>query len=180
MISFGFYDAVNGDREYNAVQMAELLNGVITEGVFENIGNKLNVVVGTGMNVSVRDGKAWFNSRWTVNDSNASLTITPSDLVLPRIDSVVLEMNASSGVRANSFKVIAGTPAATPIPPVLYDTSEILQVPLAYILVRAGTSSILTTDITNLVGTGYCPYVASALSSGGVGGAAILEIQVFS
>ena len=33
MWSYGFYNSVNGDRLYNAQQMSELFEGLITDGV---------------------------------------------------------------------------------------------------------------------------------------------------
>lgn len=178
-IKYGFYNSVGGDRTYDAVDISSMFDGVITDGVFESIGNKLVVTDGTGMNVIVGTGKAWFDHTYTINDAALTLAIAASDLVLPRIDTVVLEVNASNAVRANTIKVITGTPATIPNPPALTNTSEIHQYPLAHVSVAAAETEIDLADITDMVGTVDTPFVTVPGASG-TGGAAVLEVQVFS
>lgn len=179
-IKYGFYNSVDGDRTYDAVDLASMFDGVITDGVFELLDGALDVNDGTGMNIIVSAGKAWFDHTWTINDAALTLAISASDLVLPRVDTVVLEVNASSAVRANTIKVITGTPASVPNPPTLTNTSEIHQYPLAHVSVGTGVSEINPEDITHLVGTGFCPYVTMPGAGAGNGGAKVLEVQVFS
>lgn len=178
-VSFGFYNSVDGDRTYDAVQLSSMFDGVISDGVFELVGDGLAVTDGVGMNVVVGSGKAWFDHTWTLNDADLILAIAASDLVLPRIDSVILEVDASNAVRANSIKVITGTPASVPVPPTLTNTSEIHQYALAYVTVGAAVSEITPGDVNDLVGTGFRPYVVFP-GAGSGGGADILEMQVFS
>lgn len=179
-ITFGFYNSVAGDRTYDAIQMSSIFDGIITDGVFETIGDSLVVTDGaSGMDVVVGTGKAWFDHTWTLNDAALSLTIPDSDLVNPRIDAIVLEVDSSIGVRANTIKVVSGTPAAVPNPPTLIDTSEVHQYPLAHIAVGAGVTVINSGDITDLVGTAFCPFVTVPQAPAS-GGADILEVQVFS
>jgi hypothetical protein len=178
-VTYGFYNSVAGDRTYNAEQFSAIFDGIITDGVFEAIGDGLVVTDGSGMNVIVGEGKAWFNHTWTVNDAALTLLLADSDLVLSRIDAVVLEVNASNAVRANTIKVLTGTPASSPVEPTLTNTSEIHQHPLAYIAVGAGVSEILPANITDLIGTYLCPFVTVPQAGTG-GGADILEVQVFS
>lgn len=177
-VSYGFYNSVSGDRTYDAIAVSKMFDGILNDGVFETIGNKLIVSESTGMNVIVGSGKAWFNHTWTINDANMILTIAPSDLVLPRIDSVVIEINTSNAVRANTIKVLTGTPAASPVEPALTNTSEVHQYRMANIDVGAGVTSILAANITSLIGTPYCPYVTLPNSStGNVPG--VLQMQIF-
>jgi len=179
-VTYGFYDSVSNDRLYNAIQMSSIFDGIITDGVFENVGEALATINGTGMQVIVKDGRAWFDRTWTLNDTDMTLAIAASDLVNPRIDTVVLEVNASVGVRANSIKVITGTPAGVPSAPILTNTSEIHQHALAYVYVAAGVTSIILANVTDLTGTIDCPFttVPSANNPGG-NGADVLEVQVF-
>jgi hypothetical protein len=178
-ITFGFYNSVAGDRVYDALQVSQMFDGVITDGVFVNIGDIFDVTDGSGMDVIVGTGKAWFNHTWTINDSALTLTVPASDLILPRIDAVVLEVNASLAVRANTIKIVSGTPATIPTEPAMVSTSEIHQYPLAYISVAAGVSSLTPADITTMVGTYLCPFVTVPQASSD-GGADILQVQVFS
>jgi len=179
-LTFGFYNSSGGDRTYNAIQLSSIFDGIVTDGVFESIGLAMDVRPSSGMNVIVGSGRAWFNHAWTLNDSDLVLGVQGSDIILPRIDSVIIEMDSSSLVRANSIKIIAGTPASVPVPPTLINTEEVHQYVLAYIAVGAGVTEILEANITDTIGTYLCPFVTVPMAGGGGGGAAVLETQVFS
>ena len=57
----GFFNSENGDRKYNAEQMSAIFDGIIADGVFTTIGDHMAVSAGTGMQVLVGTGKAWFD-----------------------------------------------------------------------------------------------------------------------
>ena len=105
-ITYGFYNSMNGDRKYDAIQMSSIFDGVIRDGVFQSIGGYLATKPGTGMQVIVSPGKAWFDHTWTVNDADLPLEIAQSDLTLSRYDAVILETDATKSVRENSIKVL--------------------------------------------------------------------------
>lgn len=178
-ITYGFYNSVGGDRTYDALDMGKMFDGVIGDGVFELVGDKLETTDGSGMVVIVGSGKAWFNHTWTTNDAALNFTLDDSDLILPRIDTIILEVDSSNAVRANTIKVLTGTPASVPSPATLTNTSEVHQYPLAYIQVDAGVSEIVAADIDVIVGTYLCPFVTFPGAGGGTG-ADVLEVQVFS
>lgn len=164
-VTFGFYNSIDHDRVYNASHMSSIFNGIIKDGVFMSIGTALQVTPGTGLSIVVGVGRAWFNSTWTDNDSPLTLPVSLPDLVLPRIDTVVLEINATDEVRANSFKIIEGTPATNPVPPVLTNTSTIHQYPLANISVPIGITEFTPAYIVNKIGSSQCPYITGILST---------------
>lgn len=164
-VTYGFYDSLSGDRTYNALQFSSLMDSIIRDGVFLSIGNALAVSAGTGLEVEVGLGRAWFDHTWTYNDSILSLTISTAHAVLDRIDAIVLETNSDPATRANSIKVITGTPGSSPVPPTLTHTSYINQYPLAYVLVEAGSTQIIQQNITNKVGTSDCPFVTGILET---------------
>lgn len=164
-ITYGFYNSMNGDRKYDAVQLSSIFDGVIRDGVFQSIGGYLATKPGTGMQVIVSPGKAWFDHTWTVNDADLPLDISQSDLTLSRYDAVVLETDATKSVRENSIKVIKGTPASNPQKPTLTNEGDVHQHPLAYILVPGGSSSIQAQNIEIMVGKAECPFVTSILES---------------
>ena len=164
-ITYGFYNSMNGDRKYDAVQLSSIFDGVIRDGVFQSIGGYLATKPGTGMQVIVSPGKAWFDHTWTVNDADLPLDISPSDLTLSRYDAVVLETDATKAVRENSIKVVKGTPASAPQKPTLTNEGDVHQHPLAYILVPGGSSSIQAQNIEIMVGKSECPFVTSILES---------------
>lgn len=164
-LTYGFYNSLHGDRKYDAVQFGQIFDGIINDGVFMSIGGKLMVTASAGMKVSVATGRAWFDSTWTYNDSIMLLDVTASEVLLNRVDAVVLEVDATDTVRANSIKIIKGTPATNPVAPTLTNSGKVYQHPLAHVYVAAGATSISTSNITNKVGTSECPFVTGILET---------------
>lgn len=164
-LTYGFFNSVNHDRIYDARQMSKIFNGIINDGVFQNIGDLFAVTPHEGMDIFVGTGRAWFNGTWTNNDTNYSLTVTQSNPLYPRIDAVVLEVNESTESRQNSLKMVDGTAASEPEKPTLVNTEFIHQYPLAYITVPANASGIAAVDIENVVGLSEegCPFVTGIL-----------------
>lgn len=168
-VTYGFYNSLAGDRKYNADQMSSLFEGIITDGVFMNVGAALVVVPNSGMTVDVSPGRAWFNRTWTNNDAMYSVEVAMADPVNPRIDVLVLEINTHDQSRTNSFKMVEGTPAATPqIPSLIANIPSLYEhyayrYPIAYITVGAGVGEIDASDITNMVGSGSCPFITGPL-----------------
>lgn len=162
-VTYGFYNSLNKDRMYNAEQMSSIFNGIITDGVFSSIGDALMPIAGTGMQVIVKPGRAWFNSTWTLNDAQLPLDVPAADVSLTRIDAVILEVNSAVATRANSIKVLKGTPSANPAKPALSMTETLHQYALAYITVAAGATSITAANIEINVGKTSCPFITSVL-----------------
>lgn len=162
-VTYGFYNSLNGDRKYYAEQMSSIFNGIITDGVFSAIGDALMTIAGTGLQVIVKTGKAWFDGTWTLNDAQLPLDISTADVSLTRIDAVVLEVNTSNAVRANSIKVVKGTASANPQKPTLTNENFIHQHALAYVTVPAGATSISASNVEVNVGKTGCPFITSVL-----------------
>lgn len=164
-LTYGFYNSVDHDRVYDATQFGSIFDGVINDGVFQNIGDLFVVSPHEGMKVFVGTGRAWFNGTWTLNDSNIELTVTESHPIYTRIDAIVLEVNANSDVRENTIKIVEGTPASSAERPTLIDDEFQHQHPLAYITVQPNASAITDVDIENVVGLEEegCPFVTGIL-----------------
>ena len=163
-ITYGFYNSFNHDRKYNANQISSMFDGVIRDGVFSTIGDSFIVnASGTGLTVNVGTGKAWFNNTWTLNDAVLQLTLDSADVALDRIDAVVIEVDASTLVRANDIKIVKGTPSSNPVRPTLTNTEDVHQYAIAYISVNHSVSTLLQTHITNNVGSSGCPFVSGLL-----------------
>ena len=159
----GFFNSVDHDRLYDATDISRLFDGLIRDGIFASIGDCLVVKQSNQMNVTVGTGRAWFNHTWSYNDALYPVTIPPSEILMDRIDAIVLEINSVEAVRANSIKLIKGTPASTPTKPALTNTKEVHQYPLAYVTVGKEVTSIRQADIENCVGTSVCPFVTGIL-----------------
>ena len=161
----GFFNSQNGDRKYNAEQMASIFDGLIKDGVYDTIGDIFAVTPGTGMQVLVGSGRAWFDHTWNNNDAQYPLAITAADVSLPRYDAVVLETNHSDTVRTNRLRVLTGTPASNPVKPTMTSTANVKQHPLAYIKVTAGATAITQSMIQVVVGTSECPFVTGIIDT---------------
>ena len=161
----GFFNSQNGDRKYNAEQMASIFDGLIKDGVYDTVGDIFAVTPGTGMQVLVGSGRAWFDHTWNNNDAPYPLAITAADVSLPRYDAVVLETNHSDTVRTNRLRVLTGTPARNPVKPTMTSTANVKQHPLAYIKVTAGATAITQSMIQVVVGTSECPFVTGIIDT---------------
>lgn len=161
----GFFNSENGDRKYNAEQMSAIFDGIIADGVFTTIGDHMAVSAGTGMQVLVGTGKAWFDHTWNVNDAAYPLAIAASDVTLSRIDAIVLETNHSDSVRLNKLRVVQGTVASNPVKPTLTNSEKVHQHPLAWVTVAPGVTKIAASAIENAVGTAACPFVTGIIAT---------------
>lgn len=162
-VTSGFFNSVNGDRRYNAEQMSAIFDGVINDGVFANVGNTFTVKAESGNKITVDSGRAWFNGKWLYNDAILPLTADVSEVVLDRIDAVVIEIDRNESARSGDIKIIKGTPASDPQRPTMSNSNDIYQYPLAYINRKASSTDITQADITNMVGTSDCPYITAIL-----------------
>ena len=161
--SYGFYDSVNGDRRYSSIDFSKIFNGIIRDGVFASEGSMMAVVAVNDqsypMNIGVEPGRAWFNGTWTNVVTRQVLTVQTAPPTASRIDTVVLEINQTTSVRANSLKIIRGATAGSPVPATLPANEDgtaiadpdVHQYPLAYITVASGTTAITDSMIENAV-----------------------------
>lgn len=164
-VSSGFFNSLNGDRKYNAAQMSAIFDGLIIDGVFASIGTAFAVKAAGGLTVNVGIGKAWFDHTWTVNDSILPMTAPEAEVLLNRIDAVVLEVNGMESVRNNTIKFVKGNPSSAPSRPTLTNEGNVHQYPLCYIYRKYGTAVINQADITPMVGTESTPFVTGILQT---------------
>lgn len=164
-VSSGFFNSLNGDRKYNAAQMSAIFDGLIIDGIFASIGTAFAVKAAGGLTVNVGIGKAWFDHTWTVNDSILPMTAPEAEVLLDRIDAVVLEVNGMESVRENTIKFVKGNPSSAPSRPTLTNEGNVHQYPLCYIYRKYGTAVINQADITPMVGTESTPFVTGILQT---------------
>ena len=164
-VSSGFFNSLNGDRKYNAAQMSAIFDGLIIDGIFASIGTAFAVKAAGGLTVNVGIGKAWFDHTWTVNDSILPMTAPEAEVLLDRIDAVVLEVNGTESVRENTIKFVKGNPSSAPSRPTLTNEGNVHQYPLCYIYRKYGTAVINQADITPMVGTESTPFVTGILQT---------------
>jgi len=155
-ITSGFFDSVNGDRKYDADQMSNYFDGLVSDGVYETIGDKFLVTANTGMTLNVGSGRAIIQSRWVKNDATEVLTLDPSDVQLNRIDAVVLRLD--TGARTITLTVKKGTAVSgTPTMPAITRTQTVYELYLASVYIGKGATQ--PTTITDLRPSSYCGWV---------------------
>lgn len=163
--SFGFYNSIEHDRRYDAVQMSMIFDGIIGDGVYATVGKAFILRVNSQKRVVVQPGRAWFNHTWNYNDADLPLDTPQSDLVYPRWDAVVIDIKGDVYNRENKILWVKGTPSSNPKYPTMANSLEHHQYPLGYVYRRANTDAINQEDIENRVGSSECPFVTGILKT---------------
>lgn len=165
-VTCGFFNSDStGPRKYDAVDFSKLFDGLITDGVFASIGDKLLVKAASGNTVNIGTGKCWFNHTWTSNADVLPIVCDPAENLLNRIDAIVLEVNSTQSVRDNCFKYIKGTPASEPLKPTLINDTFVHQHALCYITRPEGSTEISQANIENVIGTSETPFITAILQT---------------
>ena len=123
----GFFNSVNGDRLYNADQMSHIFEGLITDGVYESVANKLAVQPNSGMTIQIATGRGWFGKRWVNNDSEYTMTVENSDVILNRYVAVVIKVDSTDAVREAVPYLKYGEFATTPVKPTMTRTETVKE-----------------------------------------------------
>lgn len=159
----GFFNAENGDRQYFNADLSNFLEGLITDGIYEFLGDDKMMVTEAvptpNMTVNVGSGRAWFNGTWTKIDTAYAVNIPASDSVLSRIDALCLTVNKTRAVRDNYIEIIQGSGSVSnPTKPVVEDETNIFRHILCYVSVPAGCTTITQAQIENRIGMGSAPF----------------------
>lgn len=103
----------------------------------------------TGLNVKVRVGQANVRGHYYSSSAVETLTVTTADPSNPRIDNVVLELDPA--LNSILLKVVAGTPAVSPVAPTVVQTDAgVYQLLLGTVSVTAGLTTIAAGNVTDL------------------------------
>ena len=161
----GFYNGPN--RMYNAEQLSSIFDGIISDGMYSNYRNSMIVIESENDNeVIVQPGRAWLMHTWSLVDANLPIEAPQSEVVLDRIDALVIDVNTNPEVKNNEITWVTGTPSSQdPQRPVLISTETHKQYPLCYVYRAAGTTSITQANITNTVGTSELPFVTGIIDT---------------
>lgn len=124
--------------------------GVITTNdlVVAPTGTPSMAVTVSGATQGSVGGNAWLPGGYRVyNDAQATLTIAAADATNPRIDLVVAAIDTTATPYTPSLRIIAGTPAASPVAPSV--PVGLIVLTLAQIAVAANATSIVAANITD-------------------------------
>lgn len=161
----GFFNSLNGDRLYNADQMSHIFEGLITDGVYESVGNKLAVQPNEGMVIQIATGRGWFAKHWVNNDSEYLLTLEGSDVILNRYVAVCIRVDTTNSVRSAVPYLKYSDFATNPVKPTMTRSETINEYCLAYVKIRAGVTEILASDIEDTrFNTDLCGWVTGLIT----------------
>ena len=143
----GFFNSVNGDRLYNAEQMSRIFEGLITDGIYASVGNKMAVQPNSGMTIKIGTGRGWFGRHWVNNDSEYVLTLAASDVILNRYAAVCIKVDDTDSVRDAVPYLKYSDFATNPTKPTMIRTEQVKEYCLAYVYIKAGATSISASNI---------------------------------
>jgi hypothetical protein len=149
-----FFDSSAGDRVYTSEAWAQVLSGIVGDGVVKGsgAGDECQVVEDSpaAMSVLVGLGKIFIQGYFLeVYSADEELAIAAADGSNPRIDLIVARRDLTG--RTATLAVLAGTPAASPTAPSLtQNASGTWEIALASVLVPAGSTSVINSRITDL------------------------------
>lgn len=167
-ITSGFYNSINGDRLYSADQMNKPYKRVITEGIFATPAGTpstdFQVVSGSNaMNIIVKKGEGLLGNRWIELESDTTITVTANTGITPRRDSIIVRVDNTQSGRVAQVIYREGTASSNPMPPDLVNSDTITEIRVANIYVAAGATWISQDAITDLRGSGECPWITSLI-----------------
>jgi len=157
-----FFNSVSHDRTYKAEDWAEYFASFIGNGVFPLPSTGLQVVVSSGMDVTLKAGKAWINGYFYNNTGDLTVSLDTADGQLNRIDRVVIRWDLTnrtiiSAVKSSPF-------SASPTAPALQRDADIYELAVADIYVGAGVTAITQSNITDKrLDTSLCGIVAAVV-----------------
>lgn len=158
-VTSGYFDSIDHDRLYDAATMSNYFEGLVSDGIYENIGDKFIVQAVSGLTISVGSGRGLIKTRWIKNDASVSFELDAADVQLNRIDAVVLRLDLTESGREITIAVKKGTPAANPTAPIMTRNTDIYELCLAYVRINRGTTSISQSYVTDMRASSLCGYV---------------------
>lgn len=160
-ITSGFFNSKNGDRLYNAEDIGNYLQGLVSSGVYADDNSSLRVEASGGLTVTVQPGRAMLNFKYMVLDSPLELTLEPG-AAQDRRDAIVAYMDLTE--RACGITVKRGTPAASPQAPAMERSSTRHEYMLATVRVKKLASAVTSANIADKRGDeSVCGWVTNII-----------------
>lgn len=167
-VNCGFFDSVNNDRRYTAEEMNRPYKRVITNGVFATpLGTPstdLQVLsANSGLNITVKKGEGLFADKWFENPADFIITVPANTNIVPRRDSVIIQVDKRTSGRVGNIVYRTGTPNSNPQVPDINTVSGVIEYRLANIYVAAGANYIGQDAIVDLRGSSECPWITGLI-----------------
>lgn len=156
----GYFASSDPDhpRKYNQVTYAKRMSRVFTDGILEGIGDELQVspTDPATLAVVVGTGECNIQGYWMDQVDPVTLTLADADATYDRIDLIVVHADIVEGLIVEPV-VLTGVPATSPVAPALTQTSNVWELPLAQVYISAGTTSVISANITDKRNTEFSP-----------------------
>lgn len=167
-IESGFFDSIDGDRKYAANEMNRPYKRVITEGVFATPrgtpSTDLQVLSGNDyMNLIIKKGEGLLGGKWFENTADEVMTVSNNTGIVPRIDSIIIQMDNRQVGRVANIVCREGTPNSTPKPPAINTVDNVVEKRIANIYVASGANWLNQDAITDLRGSAECLWITSLI-----------------
>lgn len=157
-MTYGFFNSLNGDRTYNAEQIGDMFKGLISDGVYVDVGHAFIVKPSNGLTLSIGSGRAIVDDKWVDNDADITMSLTSAHVTLNRYTAIVLRKSVSG--RTVTLEMIDGAPATTPNKPEILRNESYYDLCLAYVYVPAGANTITSANIEDTrANTSICGFV---------------------
>lgn len=167
VINSGFFPAVNEDRTYSAEDMTRPYRRLVSNGIFATPEGEPStdfqvLANGNNLQLTVKAGEGIFGYKWAYS-VDKTFNVPANTAVLPRIDSIIIQVNKAQAIRATSLVLRTGTPASSPVPPALNVGSNYAEYRIANVYVAPNVTRITQGNVTDLRGSAECPWITSLL-----------------
>lgn len=168
-VNCGFFDSIGNDRLYTADNMNRPYKRLVSNGVFATPfgtpSTDLQVLSGNnGMRIIVKKGEGIFADKWFENPSDIAIIVPSNTNIVPRRDSVIIQVDKRQSGRMGRIVYREGIPASNPQPPNIGTVTDVIEYRLANIYVAAGANAINNDAIVDLRGSSECPWITSLIN----------------
>lgn len=133
------------DRVYFSADFAKYFSNFIGNGIYPNPSDNLKVVENNGLSLIIKSGSGFINGYGYVLKEDMPITINKADASYTRKDIIVLKLDLVN--RNITLQLKTGTPSNSPVAPDIVRNSDIYELKLAEITIKANTQNITNADI---------------------------------
>ena len=115
------------------------------------------------MNIIVKAGDGLLGEKWFENPSDLAITVANNTSIVPRIDSIIIQVDNTQNGRICNVVYREGEPNSNAEPPIINNIENIIEKRIANIRVAPSTVFIGQDLIYDLRGSSECPWITSLI-----------------
>lgn len=167
MLTYGFFNAVQQtdgtyDRVYDSNQIGNMFEGLISDGVYESVGDAMIVRAKSNMTIEVGTGRIQIGSKWLKNTALFNIVLDDSNVALNRWSAIVVRVNHTD--RTIEIVEKKGAEATDAVKPEMEISQNIEEKCLAYVHVEKGATKITQANIVDTrADTNVCGWVTGII-----------------